>query len=194
MRRTIATLTALATAAALAACSPEEDSTTEDTAAEEVGQDEGAEDEGETDEAEDTAAEDDAAASDDAAGATDEAGATGAAGDINTDDPVCEGFFAGRGTPLAERADAERGKLTAGEDLDPITYSEITLFSGRIDQLVEDGGDHADVLERINAPFHEVIDHVNSEGTRNDETISIPEIDVADSEAAQQELQDACAG
>ncbi|GAA4879319.1 hypothetical protein [Serinicoccus chungangensis] len=110
------------------------------------------------------------------------------------DDPACQGFFAGQGTPLSERAATQRDVVSSGDDLDPVGFSEVTLLSGRLMTLAEEAeGDHAALLERINAPFEEVNDAVVEEGTRTEDVIAIPDVDVSDSEAAQSELEEACA-
>ncbi|WP_298888643.1 hypothetical protein [uncultured Serinicoccus sp.] len=110
------------------------------------------------------------------------------------EDPTCQGFFAGQGTPLAERAATQRDVVSSGDDLDPVAFSEVTLLSGRLMTLAEEADeDHAALLERINAPFEEVNDAVVEEGTRTEDVIAIPDVDVSDSEAAQTELEEACA-
>ena len=110
------------------------------------------------------------------------------------DDPACQGFFAGQGTPLSERAATQRDVVGSGDDLDPVAFSEVTLLSGRIMTLAEEADeDRASLLERINAPFEEVNDAVVEEGTRTEDVIPIPDVDVSDSEAAQTELEEACA-
>ncbi|WP_299519482.1 hypothetical protein [uncultured Serinicoccus sp.] len=126
--------------------------------------------------------------------AGDDAASSGEEGMAVSDDPACQGFFAGQGTPLAERAATQRDVVGSGDDLDPVAFSEVTLLSGRLMTLAEEaGGDHADLLERINAPFEEVNDAVVEAGTRTEDVIEIPEVDVSDSEAAQTELEEACA-
>lgn len=110
-------------------------------------------------------------------------------------DPTCEEFFAGQGTPVAERAETQRETAGAGEDIDPVAFSEMTLLSSRISTLVDTAdGEQAALLERINAPFQEINDAVIEDGTRMDEEIAIPSVDVEDSAAAQDELMAACEG
>lgn len=122
------------------------------------------------------------------------AAASGEEGMAVTDDPVCQGFFVGQGTPLSERAVTQREVVSAGDDLDPVSLSEVTLLSGRLTALAEEADDEQTaLLERINAPFQEVNDAVVEEGTRTEDVIAIPEVDVADAEAAQGELEQACA-
>ncbi|WP_134774349.1 hypothetical protein [Ornithinimicrobium flavum] len=174
MRRTITTVTALVAAVGLAACSPETESetATEDTATVE----------------ETTEAAEEAATSDDAAMTSEGASA-------GMDDPVCEEFFMGQGQPLAERAGTTRDLLETGDPLDPVSYSELSLLQSRIDMLGEEASaDQAGLLERVNAPFTEVVDAVVADNARMEEEITIPEVDVTDSAAAQDELEAACAG
>ncbi|KUG51992.1 hypothetical protein AVL62_08675 [Serinicoccus chungangensis] len=124
----------------------------------------------------------------------DDAMQSGEEGMAVSDDPACQGFFAGQGTPLAERAATQRDVVGSGDDLDPVAFSEVTLLSGRLMTLAEEADeDHAALLERINAPFEEVNDAVVEEGTRTEDVIAIPDVDVSDSEAAQTELEEACA-
>lgn len=194
MRRTITTLTALAAATALAACSPEtatEETETQDTVTSETTEATTTDSATETDAAGETAT-DGAAGTADAAGDT--AAGTADAGAMS--DPVCSDFFAGQGTPLAERAVTQREVLDAGDPLDPVSFSEVSLLKGRIQALVEDAdADQAALLERINAPFTTTVDEVVAADARLAEEIPLPEgLDLADSEAAQDEFEAACAG
>lgn len=188
MRRNIPTvLAALSAAALLAACSADDgdveildadDAATQaETGTEEAGA-------GSTEDAADTGA------------ATDGAAATGAV----SDDPICTGFFTATGNAqtLAERADTQRDAIDSDAVTDAVTYSEVTLLEGRIMALVDAEGEDAEnaaLLERVNAPFEEARMAV-AEGDAQDEegAISLPEIDVTDSQAAQDELEAACAG
>lgn len=182
MRRTFTTITALGAVLALAACngdSADDTATGEDTAAVET-----------TDETTDT--DDTATATDDAAttAGDDEAGAT--AGGMT--DPVCAEFFETQGTPLDERATDQLEVVGAGNDLDPVSFSEVNLLNGRIAGLVEDAdGEQAGLLERINAPFDEVVEAVTSEDNGNQPEIAIPQVDTADAEAALEEFEASCA-
>lgn len=185
MRRTFTTITALGAVLALAACngdSTDDTATGEDTAAVET-----------TDETTaDTADTDTTTATDDAAttAGADEAGAT--AGGMT--DPVCAEFFETQGTPLDERATDQLEVVGAGDDLDPVSFSEVNLLEGRIAGLAEDAdGEQADLLERINAPFTEVVQAVVSEDNGNQPEITIPQVDTADAEAALEEFETACA-
>ena len=185
MRRTITTLTALVAAASLAACSAEdtaEESTTpaDSPAAEET-----------TDEDMETGTMD----ADDATATMDDAATTSGAAGMAMSDPVCEEFFQGQGTPAAERADTTRDLLETGDPMDPVSFSELSLLQGRIDMLGQDAaGDQTALLERINAPFTEVVDAVGTEDTSMEDEITIPEVDVTDSATAQDEFESACAG
>lgn len=178
MRRTITTLTALVAAASLAACSPE---TETETTAEETSVAE------ETTEASTSEAAPETAATTDDAGATDEAAGTA--------DAVCTEFFETQGIPVAERATTTRDLLETGDPLDPVSYSDLSLLQSRIEMMGEEASsDQAALLERVNAPFTEVVDAVVAEDARMEDEITIPEVDVADSQAAQDELESACAG
>lgn len=113
------------------------------------------------------------------------------------DDPVCAGFFQTGPVTLAERAQKDRDVLAAGETLDPASWGEISLLNQRIAELgAQAEGDQATLLERINAPFVEATDAVLSDEDQSptDAEITVPEIDVTDSGAAQDELESACAG
>lgn len=191
MRRTTTALTALVAALSLAACSADtgEDTETEGT------QTEGAQTPADTaEETEDAATQTADAATETAAagGAADDAAATS---DGAMSDPVCQEFFEGMGQPLAERAGTTRDLLETGDPLDPVSYSELSLLQSRIDMLGQDAsGDQTALLERINAPFTEVVDAVVADDARLEEEISVPDVDVEDSAAAQQEFEAACAG
>ena len=129
--------------------------------------------------------------------AGDEAAAsTGADGTTQApmDDAACAGFFQTGPVTLAERAEADRTMLEAGEVGDPASWGEVNLLSQRITDLVEEGGEHAALLERVNAPFVEASDAVldSDEQLPTDPEITVPEIDVTDSAAAQAELEAAC--
>lgn len=190
MRRTFTTITALGAALALAACngdSADDTATDADTPVVE-DMDETADEDmdeataGDTDEDMTTAGADDADTTED--------GAT--AGGMT--DPVCAEFFEGQGTPLAERATAQFEVVGAGDELNPVSFSEVNLLEGRIAGLAEEAdGEHADLLERINAPFTEVVQAVVSEDNGNQPEITIPQVDTADAEAALEEFETACA-
>lgn len=188
MRRALTFLTALSAATALAACSGDDEGSTEETSAEQSSEETSSEDA--AGESEDGATSEDAAAGD-AAQTSDGAAGTAVAG--ISDDPTCQAFFAGQGTPLAERAQAQRDVIEPGDDLDAVSFSEMTLLSGRVVALADEAqGEQAALLERINAPFQEVTDAVIEDGTRTEDTIAIPTVEVEDSAAAQDELEAAC--
>jgi hypothetical protein len=134
----------------------------------------------------------------DSATTTESAAGEDAAGETaEMSDPVCAGFFQSGPVTLAERAEADRGILESGDVLDPASWGEVNLLSQRIVKLAEDAsGDQAALLERINAPFAEasaaVLDDPEKQPT--DEEITVPEIDVTGSAAAQEEFSAACAG
>lgn len=169
MRRTTTLTAALGLALVLTACGADEETTAGAGSAE-----------GSTTSTEDTAATSDAAAE-----------------TAEMSDPVCAGFFQTGPVTLAERAEADRDVLESGQVLDPASWGEINLLSQRIEDLVEDAsGDQATVLERINAPFVEASDAVldDEDKSPTDAEIEVPEIDVTDAAAAQEELQASCAG
>ena len=174
MRRTTLTA-ALGLALVLTGCSGDGDTGSEDTT---TSASDGAATEG--------AGTDGASASGDAAGGT-----------AAMSDPVCADFFENGAVTLAERAETDRGVLESGDTLDPASWGEINLLSQRIVSLTEDAsGDQAGLLERINAPFAEASAAVleDEDQSPTDPEITVPEIDVTDSAAAQEEFQTACAG
>lgn len=186
MRRTTTALTALVAALSLAACSAE----TEDAAEEATDVVEDAGDAADT--TEDAAGDeaDDSSASDDASATS--GGAAAGAGTMS--DPVCQEFFEGMGQPIAERAGTTRDLLETGDPLDPVSYSELSLLQSRIDMLgTEASTEQADLLERVNAPFTEVVDAVVADDARMEAEITLPEVDVTDSATAQDELEASCA-
>ncbi len=131
-------------------------------------------------------------AADGAAATGDAAGETAAMAD-----PVCAGFFQNGSVTLADRAQSNRDVLEAGDTLDPASWGEINLLSQRVVSLTEDASaEQATLLERVNAPFAEASEAVlgDEEKTPTDPEITVPEIDVTDSAAAQDELETACAG
>ena len=181
MRTTTVTLT-LALGLALAGCSTDStdsgDGATDATTAE--GAAAGTEDAGTTD----------------AAGQTDSAAGTDAA-EAPMDDPVCAEFFTDGAVKLADRAEKDRDLLESGETLDPASFGEVNLLAQRLRGLVESAeGDQATLLERINAPFEEASEAVLDDPDKDptDAEITLPEIDVADAAAAQEELLAACTG
>lgn len=196
MRRITTALTAATAALALAACNGDttEDTTTpaDTTPAVDTTTDEGTETgaAGADDEATQT---DDAATTDDAAMTDDAAAGTAGAAGAGMTDEVCAEFFETQGTPLSERVPEQLDVVSAGDDLDPASFSEVSLLEGRIDGLMEDAsGDQQGLLERINAPFTEVVEAVVGEDQQLESEIAIPEVDVEDSEAALEEFEASC--
>lgn len=121
----------------------------------------------------------------------------GSTADAAMSDPVCADFFQTGTVTLAERATTDRDVLASGETLDPASWGEISLLNQRIAELGEQAeGDQAALLERINAPFVEATDAVLSDDAQSptDPEITVPEIDVTDAAAAQDEFQAACEG
>lgn len=112
---------------------------------------------------------------------------------------TCEAFYEGTGTPLAERAENARTALTSGEITDSATYSEVNMLEQRIRELADDSPESlASVLAQINEPFDESVTEVNNAtySAPAGETPEFPDltgIDVSGSEAAQDELDSACA-
>ncbi|MGD8150778.1 hypothetical protein [Ornithinimicrobium sp. Y1694] len=142
-----------------------------------------------------TGAADEDAATDDAA-TTDDAAATNGAAAAPMSDEICVDFFqTSPGVPLSERSDEARKKLENGEVTDPIAFDSVNLLSQRIMGLQEDAeGEQADLLERINAPFREASEAIldDPEKSRSDSEIELPDIDVSDSQAAQDEFEASC--
>ncbi|WP_154402138.1 hypothetical protein [Ornithinimicrobium cavernae] len=188
---------ALTATLALGACAVEEEPE-EPTAAEETGEETSEDMAGETgDMAGETG--DSAGETGDMAGETgDMAGETGAGEAATYSEPACQEFFT-EGGPLADRADAARAALDAGEITDQITYSEVMLLKSRLDATAEEAPeDISALILEVNAPFAEAVAAVNegSEDVVDPEagTITLPEIDTQASADAQAELETACAG
>lgn len=138
-----------------------------------------------------------AGTSGDSAPATDGGAGTAAAGGAPMSDPVCAGFFQNVPVSLAERAETDRTILENGEVSDPASFGEVNLLSQRIDALLQQAeGEQAALLERINAPFDEASSAVldDPEVSPADPEIALPEIDVTDSAAAQEEFLASCSG
>lgn len=190
---------ALTATLALGACSTEdepEETTTEDTAAEDTGADEGTD---ETDDAGDSTEDDAAEETGDAGDSTgdDAAGETEAAGGEYSE-PACNEFFT-EGGPLADRAEAARAALDAGEVADDVAYSEVMMLKSRLDATAAEAPeDIAALITTVNEPFAEVVSLVNEGGEDVVDpeagTVTLPEIDTQASADAQAELETACAG
>src|SRR5699024_1791914 len=142
---------AMATTVALSACSVEdepEEQTTEETS-EDTSEDVAAET---GDGAEDTgdAAEETGEAAEDSGEAAEQTGDA-----ANYNGPACVEFFT-EGGPLAERADATRASLDAGEITDTASFSQLTLLKSRLDATAEEAPeDIAALIKEVNAPFAE---------------------------------------
>ena len=183
---------ALTATLALGACSTE-DEPEETTTAEETAADEG------TDDAGDTAGDDTAGETGDAGDSTgdDAAGETeAAAGEYS--EPACNEFFT-EGGPLADRAEAARAALDAGEVADDVAYSEVMMLKSRLDATAAEAPeDIAALITTVNEPFAEAVSIVNEGGEdvvdAEAGTITLPEIDTQASADAQAELETACAG
>lgn len=191
MKRFSVVALAMTATLALGACSledePEEATTSEESA--DTGADEGEDESAETgDSAEETG--DSADETGDAADQTEDAG-----GEYS--EPACNEFFT-EGGPLADRADAARSALDAGEVTDEVAYSEIMLLKSRIEATAEEAPEEiSGLLTTVNEPFTEAVDLVNegSEDVVGEEgEITLPEIDTQASADAQTELETVCAG
>ncbi|GAA5163754.1 hypothetical protein [Ornithinimicrobium tianjinense] len=127
--------------------------------------------------------------------AADDAAATSGATDAAMTDEVCAAFFQNVPVSLAERAEKDRALLESGETLDPASFGEVNLLKQRIEDLGAEG-DQGALVERINAPFVEASDAVldDPEKSPTDAEITLPEIDVTDSAAAQEEFLASCSG
>lgn len=182
---------AMAATLALGACSTEDEPTDDTTTPVEQTTDDTTEETGD-DVAEETG---------DVADETgDAAGETGAAGEDAGaySDPACQEFFT-EGGPLADRAEAARAAIDAGEITDTVTMSEVTLLKSRLDATAEAAPeDISALILAVNAPFAEAQAAVNeaSEDVIDPESgeITLPEIDTQASADAQAELETACAG
>lgn len=189
--RTMTLTAALGVSLVLAGCSVEDEpgsttTTTDDTGTAGATTDTG----GAT---EDAASTEDAAATEDAA-STDAAAGTDAA---PMADEVCAGFFQNVPVTLAQRADDARTALEDGAVADPASWAEVNLLKQRVEDLAADAdADQGALLERLNAPFEEASSAVleDPEKSPTDEEITLPEIDVDDSRAAQEEFLAACSG
>lgn len=126
------------------------------------------------------------------------AGETTAAGAAETEaaDPeaaACDDFYTGTGTPLAERAEAARQALSAGEVTDVTAYSEINALEQRITELGDGAPDSlAALLTDVNEPFTETVFSYNEGAGEEGELPDFTTIDVEASAAAQQELDTLC--
>lgn len=183
MRKSTITALALAAGLTLTACSGDDPEDTTTGGADETTEDSAASDTATEDAGEATATEDTDAA-------------TGTAGGGDYAEGACTVFFTEFG-PLADRADEARGMLENGEVTDAVAVDTIALLESRIAETAEDAdAEVAGLLERVNAPFTQVVEAKNAEGTIDAETgeATLPEIPVEDSAAAQDELETACAG
>ncbi len=112
---------------------------------------------------------------------------------------VCEGFYEGTGTPLAERAEDARTALSAGEVEEGASYTEVNALEQRITELGREApSELAALLEEVNAPFTEAVAAVNearAQEVPEGEEPAFPdlsEIDVSGSETAQGDIETAC--
>lgn len=125
------------------------------------------------------------------------------AGDDAADGPevtTCTAFFEGTGTPLAQRAEAGRDALAAGEVSDPAAYGEINGLDQRLGELTADAPDDlAALVDDVAVPFSEAVELVNDahyadedEGEGEEGLPDLTDVDVATSESAQDELTTTC--
>ncbi|SOC56839.1 hypothetical protein [Ornithinimicrobium cerasi] len=143
-----------------------------------------------------TSADAGAAATTDGTATTQDGSSTLATGAPMTDE-ACAGFFQNVPVTLAERSERARAALEAGDVVDPASWAEVNLLKQRVETLVVDAEDEtAALLERVNAPFEEASAAVldDPEQSPGDAEITVPEIDVTDSAAAQEELLATCTG
>ncbi len=129
----------------------------------------------------------------------DDTAATGEPAEQSPEIEVCEGFYEGTGTPLAERAENARAALGAGEVEAGASYSEVNALEQRISELGSEApAELASLLEEVNTPFTEAVAAVNEANAAEvpeGEEPQFPDlttIDVSGSEAAQAELESAC--
>lgn len=187
MRKTTIALT-LALGLALTGCSTEDGAT--DTPAPAVVAGEATSEESATEAPADEATTEDTATTEDAAGT---AGPEAAP----MSEPVCAEFFQTTPVKLSDRAEADRTMIENGEVTDPVSFGEVNLLSQRIRTVIDSASEEqAALLERINAPFMEASAAVleDPDASRSDAEITIPEIDVTDSAAAQEEFLASCSG
>ncbi len=137
---------------------------------------------------------------------TDETASTGEPGDAEASgmpdpaamsDASCQAFFEGA-APLAARATDARELLNAGAEssLSALDYAEIGVAVGRMDAIGAEASETlAPLIERINAPFIELV-QAAQDGGSNEETgeVTYEAIDASDSEAAQEEFTAECFG
>ncbi len=125
------------------------------------------------------------------------AGAAGMPDAASMSDPSCKAFFEG-GASLAARAADAREFLAAGAEssLSALDYAEIGVVVGRVDAIGTEATEaQTPILERINAPFIELVQAAQA-GGQNEESgeVTFNAIDTTDSEAAQEEFTEACGG
>ncbi len=131
-------------------------------------------------------------------GPTDQAaGAAGMPDPADMSDASCTAFFEGV-APLAARATDARELLAVGAEssLSALDYAEIGVIVGRVDAIGAEASERQTaVLERINAPFIELVQAAQAGGA-DAETgeVTYDPIDAADSEAAQEEFTSECVG
>lgn len=126
-----------------------------------------------------------------------EAGASGMPDAAAMTDPSCQAFFEGA-APLAARAADARELLATGAEssLDALDYAEIGVVVGRVDAIGLAATEaQTPILERINAPFIELVQAAQA-GGQDAETgdVTYEDIDTADSEAAAEEFTAQCLG
>ena len=208
--KTTAAITLCALTVSLAACTTS-DETPPGSVAGLAAAEEGDEDQGipEVDEldpsgelAEETAEPEEEEAAENEEPETDEAEQTAAPGEgeesaeepdaAGLSDPVCAAFFEGS-APLAARADDARLLVRLGSvtNLTPLSALEIDVLTQQFALLGEDASDEqVQLIERINAPFAEVV--AAAEGAGEGGEIAYEAIDTDDSDAAQEEFTQAC--
>ncbi len=109
---------------------------------------------------------------------------------------VCTGLFEGA-APLADRAEAGRSLISAGGVLDTAQYDEIAALQVLLGGLATEGSsEQARAMEQLNEPFLQVTDSVTSGGAQDPATgeVTLEQIDVSGSAAAQDQLDASCQG
>ncbi len=111
-------------------------------------------------------------------------------------DAACTGLFDGE-APLADRAEAGRSLISAGGVLDAAQYDEIAAVQVLLGGLATEGsGEQARAIEQLGEPFVQVTDSVDNGAAQDPETgeVTLTQIDVSESAAAQDQLDASCQG
>lgn len=113
------------------------------------------------------------------------------------EDPVCEALFGGAQT-LLDRVATSRGLIAAGEQIEAGRVGEFAKERNLLDDLVtQASGQQAGAIEQLGEPLVRALDAIESgeaEGAEAEGEITLPQIDVSGSVAAQDQLALACEG